>query len=163
MKDSLPTLVTDSTILLVEDNDDDAFLMSRAFRKAHLLNPVVRVTDGEQAIFYLKGEDGYTDRGRFPKPFLLLLDLKMPRMDGLDVLRWVRQQPDLKRLLVVVLTSSTSEPDIKTAYDLGANSYLTKPANFEELIQLLNRLQGYWLMTNISPESSRLHEAELMR
>lgn len=155
------TLATNSTILLAEDNDDDAFLMCRAFRRAHLLNPLVRVRGGEEAIAYLKGEGCYSNRNRFPLPFLLLLDLKMPRVNGFEVLQWVREQEDLKRLLIVVLTSSTREPDINKAYDLGANSYLSKPASFDELVQLLNRLQGYWIITNVSPDLRRPHELEL--
>lgn len=163
MNASLQNLVAESTILLAEDDNDDAFLMSRAFRKAHLLNPIVRVNDGEQAIAYLRGEGEYADRERFPLPFLLLLDLNMPRVSGFEVLQWLRQQPELRRLLVVILTSSTRDLDVKHAYDLGANSYLSKPASFEELIQLLNRLQGYWLMTNISPELGQLQDLALAK
>jgi CheY-like chemotaxis protein len=161
MNEQLESLALNSTILLAEDNDDDAFLMSRAFRKAHLLNPVVRVRGGEEALAYLKGEGCYANRDRFPLPFLLLLDLKMPRVNGFDVLRWVRDQPDLKGMLVVILTSSTSEPDISRAYNLGANSYLTKPAGFDQLVQLLDRLQGYWLITNISPDLRHPNEMQL--
>lgn len=161
MNEPLESLAQNSTILLAEDNDDDAFLMCRAFRKAHLLNPLVRVRGGEEALAYLKGEGCYANRDRFPLPFLLLLDLKMPRVNGFDVLRWVRDQPELKRLLIVVLTSSTSEPDMNTAYDLGANSYLSKPACFEELVQLLERLQGYWIITNVAPDLRHPQELQL--
>ena len=148
-------------ILLVEDNDDDAFLMCRAFRKAHLLNPLVRARDGEDALAYLQGEGCYANRDRFPLPFLLLLDLHMPGMHGFDVLRWIRDQPELQGILIVVLTSSTLEPDINKAYELGANSYLTKPSNFDELVRLLGRIQGYWLMTNVAPERCHPHDLQL--
>ncbi len=161
MLDQLKTLATNSTILLVEDNDDDAFLMCRAFRKAHLLNPLVRVRGGEEAIAYLQGEGGYGNRDRYPIPFLVLLDLKMPRVNGFEVLQWIREQDTLKRLVVVVLTSSTLEPDINKAYDLGANSFLSKPASFDELMQLLHRLQGYWMITNVSSDLRHPQELEL--
>ncbi|MEO5804636.1 MAG: response regulator [Verrucomicrobiota bacterium] len=150
-----------STILLAEDNDDDAFLMTRAFRKAHLLNPLVRVKGGEEAVVYLRGEGEYADRQKFPIPFLLLLDLNMPRMNGFAVLEWARTQPQLKHMLIVILTSSTSEADINKAYKLGANSYLSKPGGFEELVQLLTRLHGYWLLTgNPSTRTEKMEFAE---
>lgn len=163
MKEPLQTVLANATILLAEDDNEDAFLMCRAFRKAHLLNPVIRVRNGEEAIAYLRGDGDYANRERYPLPFLLLLDLKMPLADGFDVLRWVRNQPDLKRMLVVVLTSSTHEPDVKKAYELGANSYLTKPAGFDELTQLLNRLHGYWFMTNMSPDANAPTELEMAK
>lgn len=146
-REPLQVHLAHSTILLAEDDNDDAFLMCRAFQKAHLLNPVIRVRNGEEAIAYLRGDGDYASRDRYPLPFLLLLDLKMPLADGFDVLNWLRNRPELKQLLVVVLTSSTREPDIKKAYELGANSYLTKPAGFDELTQLLDRLHAYWFIT----------------
>ncbi len=161
MNEELESLALNSTILLAEDNDDDAFLMGRAFRKAHLLNPLVRVRGGEETIAYLQGDGCYSNRARFPLPFLVLLDLNMPRINGFDVLQWVRQQPDLKRMLIVVLTSSTREPDINKAYDLGANSYLSKPACFDDLVHLLERIHGYWLITNVAPDLQHPHELQL--
>ena len=161
MNESFQTLISTSTILLAEDCDDDAFLMRRAFSKAHLLNPLTRVKDGEEAIAYLRGDGEYADRERYPIPFLLLLDLKMPRTSGFEVLSWVRDQPELKRMLIVILTSSTHAQDIETAYELGANSYLNKPANFAELMELLARLQGYWLMTNVPPDLRPTNEVEM--
>ncbi|MEO6035032.1 MAG: response regulator [Verrucomicrobiota bacterium] len=160
MNSPLQNILASSTILLAEDNNDDAFLMCRAFRKAHLLNPLVRVRNGEEAISYLRGDGVYADRGLHPFPFLLLLDLRMPLADGFDVLRWIRAQPELK-ILVVVLTFSTREPDVKKAFELGANSFLTKPAGFENLTQLLERLQGYWFMTNVAPDAHPASEFEL--
>lgn len=163
MIEPFETLATNSNILMAEDNDDDAFLMCRAFRKARLLNPLVRVRTGEEAIAYLQGDGCYGNRTRYPLPFLLLLDLKMPRMNGFEVLKWVREQEKLKGLLVVVLTSSTREPDINQAYDLGANSFLSKPAHFDDLVQLLKRLQGYWLITNVAPDIRQPHQMELVQ
>jgi CheY-like chemotaxis protein len=157
----LEDLVAHSTILLAEDDNDDAFLMRRAFRKAHLLNPIVRVYDGEEAIAYLSGTERYSDRERFPLPFLLLLDLKMPKVDGLEVLRWLQTQPQFKEMLKVILTASTHQRDVTTAYELGANSYLSKPAGFDELIDLLKRLKSSWLMTSSPDEIDACSAKEL--
>src|SRR5437879_6114874 len=114
-------------ILIAEDREDDIFVIRRAFEKAHLLNPLQVVRDGEEAIAYLKGEGKFANRGEYPLPELLLLDLKMPRIDGFEVLRWIRQQPGLNALRVVVLTSSEDIRDVNQAYRLGANSFLVKP------------------------------------
>jgi len=161
MNQPLATLLADSTILLAEDDDNDAFLIRHTFRKAHLLNPIVHVRDGEEAIAYLKGDGCYSDRERFQLPFMLLLDLKMPRGDGFDVLRWVQTQSQLQGMLSVILTSCTHESDIARAHKLGAHSYLTKPGGFDELIQLMNRLNGSWLMTGVCPDVPCPHEQEL--
>jgi CheY-like chemotaxis protein len=141
-----------ATILLVEDEPNDVFFMQRAFDKARLLNPLKVVTDGEQAIAYLKGDGLYANRTEYPFPFLMLLDLRLPKRSGFEVLQWVRAQPGLRRLLVVVLTSSKEGPDINQAYDLGANSYLVKPPQAEELTEVLHRLNSYWIAMNIPPE-----------
>lgn len=143
---------SDCTILLVEDNPDDVFLITRAFKKANLVNPVQVVDDGEKAIAYLAGEAGYSDRGRFPLPVLTLLDLKLPRRSGFEVLQWVRAAPGLNRLPVVVLTSSAEVVDVNHAYDLGANSYLVKPVGFDALFDMVKVLQPYWLIMNSLPE-----------
>jgi len=133
-------------VLLVEDNPDDALLIRHAFNKAKLPNPLQVVEDGETALEYLSGQGVYADRTRFPIPGLILLDLKLPRKSGFDVLAWIRQQPSLDRLPVVVLTSHKEIPDINDAYDLGANFYLVKSiafANLREMVQkisdILNR------------------------
>ena len=113
------------SILLVEDDYNDILLIQRAFRKAEIQQSMLQVTDGDEAIAYLSGEGQYTDRQTYPIPSLILLDLKLPRRSGLEVLAWIRQQTKLKRLLVVVLTSSQENSDLNRAYDLGANSYLS--------------------------------------
>jgi CheY-like chemotaxis protein len=144
------------TILVAEDNPDDAFLLKRAFVQAGINVRLDFVQDGEQAIHYLKGENGYADREAHPFPVLLLLDLKMPRLDGFDVLEWLRQQPGgLKRLLVTVLTSSDQPSDVDRAYDLGANSYLIKPSVSESLVEIVLRIQNYWFKINHSPDCSK--------
>ena len=122
-----------ATILLAEDDQNDVFFMQRAFSQARLLNPLKVVRDGEETIHYLQGEGVYADRVQYPFPVLLLLDLRMPRRNGFEVLEWLRQQPGLKRLTVVVLTSSKEGPDINRSYDLGANSYLIKPPDADTL------------------------------
>ena len=144
--------VPNYTILLVEDDSNDVFLIQRAFRKANLLNPLQVVEDGEAAVFYLAGEAPYNDRDRYPLPVLILLDLKLPRKSGLEVLEWLRQQPDLKRLPVVVLSSSKENREINRAYDLGANSYLVKPVAFEALLEMVTTLNLYWLIFNQKPK-----------
>jgi len=142
-------------ILLVEDSPDDALLIQRAFRKANLANPVQLVRDGEEAVAYLSGAVPYEDRARFPLPVFMLLDLKLPRRSGLEVLAWVRQESVVKRLPIVVLTSSREAVDVNRAYDLGVNSYLTKPVGFEALIEMVKNINLYWLVLNENPELRR--------
>jgi len=139
-------------ILLVEDDPNDASLIKRAFRKANLANPVRHVEDGDQAVAYLAGDGEYADRSRHPLPVLVLLDLKLPRRSGLEVLAWIRAQPGLKRLPVAVLTSSRESADINGAYDIGANSYLVKPVSFDSLIEMVRALDVYWLILNEHPD-----------
>ncbi|WP_250121884.1 response regulator [Chroococcidiopsis sp. CCMEE 29] len=139
------------TILLVEDDPNDVFLIQRAFRRINLANPIQVVQDGEAAVLYLSGQEPYADRDRYPFPILVLLDLKLPRRSGLEVLEWLRQQPKLKRLPVVVLTSSRENSDLNRAYDLGANSYLVKPVAFDGLLEMVRSLNQYWLILNEKP------------
>jgi CheY-like chemotaxis protein len=139
-------------ILLAEDDENDVMLMRRAFTKSRIANPLQTVSNGEEAIAYLKGDGNFLDRAKFPLPCLLLLDLKMPKKNGFEVLEWLQQQAPLKRLLTIVLTSSRESRDINMAYDLGANSYLVKPADFQKLMDLLRSLENYWLALNQRPE-----------
>ncbi len=140
------------TLLLVEDKSNDVLLIRRALGKAGIANPLQVVGDGDQAVAYLAGDGPFADRERFPLPGVVLLDLKLPRRSGLEVLEWLRGQPGLKRLPVVVLTSSAESRDINRAYDLGANSYLVKPVDFDALLQLVKGLGLYWLVLNAGPE-----------
>ncbi|RMF64662.1 MAG: response regulator [Calditrichaeota bacterium] len=144
--------LNDLVILLVEDNANDVILIRRALQEAKVLNPLQVVKDGEQAIAYLKGEGKYADRAKYPLPVLLLLDLKLPRVSGFDVLEWLRKQKKLARIPVVVLTSSNQSQDVNRAYDLGANSYLVKPVEFDDLVKLLKTLGLYWIILNEKPE-----------
>lgn len=139
------------SILLVEDDPNDVTLTRLAFEQARFTNPLHVVNNGEEAIAYLGGEGPYADRQRYPIPILVLLDLKLPRRSGFEVLTWVRGVPTVRRLPVVVLTSSQQSPDINRAYDAGANSYLVKPVAFENLLGLVRTLGLYWIMTNEGP------------
>ena len=141
----------DAPILVVEDEPNDVLLLQRAFKKAALTHPVQIVGDGEAAVDYLAGHNAFADRERYPLPTLMLLDLKLPRKSGLEVLAWVRAQPGLRRLPVVVLTSSKEPPDVTRAYDLGVNSYLVKPAAFDTLLEMIKALGAYWLTHNEAP------------
>lgn len=143
--------IAEDTILLVEDDPNDVLLIQRAFRKANVKNHLLVVEDVEAAVLYLSGKEHYQDRDRYPLPRLMLLDLKLPRKSGFEVLTWLRQQPDLNRLPVVVLASSTENGDIKQAYNLGANSYLVKPVAFDVLLEMVKTLNLYWLLFNEKP------------
>ncbi len=144
--------VRDGVILLAEDDPNDVLSVQRAFQRNYVANPVQVVRDVEEALAYLSGQAPFADRERHPLPVLMLMDLKMPRKSGLEVLAWVRQQPGLKRLPIIVLTSSNQSPDINRAYELGANSYLVKPAGFDSLLDLVKNLDMYWLILNEKPE-----------
>jgi len=135
-----------ATVLLAEDDPDDVLLTQIAFEKARLANPLVVVRDGEEVISYLKGEGGYGDREKYPIPILLLLDLKMPKINGFQVLEWLQTRPELSGVAVAIMTSSDSDPDMTRAYQLGASSYLVKPPDAEALLALVQRLHAYWLI-----------------
>jgi CheY-like chemotaxis protein len=144
-----------AVILLAEDREDDIALIRKAFAKAYVQNPLHVVRDGEEAIAYLQGEGRYFNRDEYPLPDLLLLDLKMPRMDGFDVLKWIRQQPGLNSLRVVVLTSSEDIRDVNVAYKLGANSFMVKPMDFEDVVHMSQFLSKYWLQLSKAPDTFR--------
>jgi CheY-like chemotaxis protein len=128
------------TILLVEDNDDDVFAMQRALRKAQITHPLQVVTNGQKAVDYLSGNSSYTDRNYYPVPSLVFLDLKLPYLDGFEVLSWIRTQPGLKDLAVVILTSSAEEIDRARAAQLGVYTYLVKPPQPQHLTQLITNI-----------------------
>ena len=148
-----------SAILLVEDDEADILLVRRAFRNARIANPLFEVRDGQAAIQYLSGEGEYADRTRYPIPFLILLDLRLPKLSGFEVIAWLREQPQLANLIVVVLTASDHVPDVTKARDLGANSYLVKPGNFEELVEMVKRIRGRWLLVNRLPGDAASRES----
>ena len=144
------------TFLLVEDDNNDVLLIKRSFLKARVLNPLQVVTTGEDAIAYLSGQDKYANRLEFPLPALVLLDIQMPGVDGFQVLTWIRQQPALSAIRVVMLTFSDAMRDVNLAYQLGANSFLEKPADFERFVAVVHAIQGYWLWMSEAPETFRL-------
>jgi CheY-like chemotaxis protein len=138
-------------ILLVEDNHMDVELTLDAFREARLRNTIHVASDGEEALNYIFGRTVYADREKYPMPGLILLDLKMPRVDGFEVLRQVKSTPIIKRIPVIVLTSSKEEGDRALSYDIGANSYLVKPVSFEGFIHVVRQIEGYWFSLNVAP------------
>ncbi|HWH61542.1 MAG TPA: response regulator [Terriglobales bacterium] len=140
-------------VLLVEDDPADARLIQRAFAKLATAPAMIRLTNGDDVVSYLAGEPPYENRTSYPLPCVILLDIKLPRRSGFEVLQWVRRQPTaLNRLPVIMLTSSRHSVDINRAYDLGANSYLTKPESGSQLDELATRFQSYWLGLNESPD-----------
>lgn len=132
-------------VLYAEDDENDVFLMERAFAKACVINPLQTVIDGAAAIRYLAGMGEFADRQRFPLPCLVLLDLNLPRRSGLEVLKWVREQPSMQNLPVIMLTSSIQDRDIGSANVLGANGYLVKPPSSERLLELVTSLRDVCL------------------
>ncbi|MBI4339843.1 MAG: response regulator [Chloroflexi bacterium] len=140
-------------ILLVEDDADDEALTLRALRKNNVLNEVVVKRDGAQAIEYLLALHGEGIKGTGVLPALVLLDLKLPKVDGLEVLRRLRAGAETRMLPVVVLTSSTEEQDILKSYNLGANSYVRKPVDFDQFLEAVRQLGLYWLVLNVGPPS----------
>jgi CheY-like chemotaxis protein len=135
------------TILLVEDDENDATLMKMAFEKNNILNPVQWVRDGMEAVAYLNGEGDFADRSKYPFPEVLLLDLKMPRMTGMELLAWIAEHPDFKIIPTIIMTSSRQELDIEKAYHLGANTYMTKPCSFDELAEMVKLTHEYWAVS----------------
>ncbi len=138
-------------VLLVEDNPDDEALTMRALKKAHILNPVVIVRDGAEAVEYLLCTGRYADRDPTDTPQVILLDLNLPLIGGLEVLRRIRTDPHARLLPVVVLTSSKEEEDLIASYSLGANSYVRKPVDFGEFAEAVRKLGLFWLLVNESP------------
>ena len=142
--------MTSDEILLVEDNANDAELTLRALRRSNLANNIVHVHDGAEALDFVFGET----RAELPKPRLVLLDLKLPKVDGIEVLRRLKEDEETKRIPVVVLTSSAEERDIARTYDLGVNSYIVKPVEFETFAQAVADLGLYWFLLNRAPHDA---------
>jgi CheY-like chemotaxis protein len=141
------------TILQVEDDPNDVFLLKHAMKKVGVTNPTQIASDGQLAIDYLSGAGKFADREEFPLPGLVLLDLKLPYVMGLDVLRWIREQPNTAPV-VIILTASAEEEDIATAYRLGANAFLTKPSEAGKLQEIVKAIKDFWLTHNTLPRQS---------
>ncbi|HEY8720342.1 response regulator [Pengzhenrongella sp.] len=139
------------TILLIEDNPNDAELTVRALKKGNLGNSVVVVGDGAEALEFMFGTGAYLERRGLPKPRLVLLDLKLPKVDGIEVLRRFKENEETRRVPVVVLTSSAEERDIASTYELGVNSYIVKPVEFENFARAVVELGLYWFVLNTAP------------
>ena len=144
-----------AVILVVEDREDDFLVLRHAFRAAGILNPVVWVQSGEEAITYLRGSAPYSNRKEFPLPLLILLDLKMPGLDGFDIIRYIRARLEFSSIAVIVLTSSTDVKDVQRAYDLGASSFIVKETEFQDMVTLSKALKDYWLRVNRAVEAQR--------
>jgi CheY-like chemotaxis protein len=144
-----------AVILVAEDRDDDVLLIRRAFSLTQIPHALFFVPDGGEVISYLEGVGKYANRSEYPLPDLLLLDLKMPQVDGFEVIEWIRKQPHLAPLRILVLTSSSDMRDVNRAYRLGANSFLVKPYDFENFVELSKTIQNFWLRSSQAPEISR--------
>lgn len=144
-------MMSQGTILLIEDNASDIGLTKRALQKGRILNNLHITCDGQEALDYLFAEGAYAARDRSDLPSLILLDLKLPKVSGLDVLRRIRSEASTHRVPVVILTSSREETDIAAGYDLGVNSYIQKPVDFQQFVQAVTELGLYWLVLNEHP------------
>ena len=144
-------MLSEGTILLVEDNGDDEALSLRAFERNRIRNPIVCVRDGQEALDWLFGAGAYAGRDPLDRPAVVLLDLKLPKVDGLEVLRRIRGNPATRLTPVVILTSSSEDRDRLEGYSLGANSYIQKPVDFPEFVEAVRQLGLYWLVLNQPP------------
>ena len=138
-------------VLYAEDDPNDALFMTKAWKKVGVTHSLRVVPDGQKAVDYLAGQGEFANRSEHPLPSMLLLDLNLPCLHGFDVLRWIREQKSLRTLLVVVFSASTADRDAHRAYDLGANSYVIKPSNPDELREFVTLIDQYWLRWNFAP------------
>jgi len=132
-------------ILMVDDDADDRMLTEKALRKNRVINPIQFLTDGEELLDYLKRKGRFAEAAASPRPCFILLDLNMPKMDGRKALLFVKSDPELKKIPVVVLSTSSAEEDILRSYNLGANSFITKPVSYDGLVSMMESLKNYWL------------------
>jgi len=144
--------ISQFTVLLVEDDLNDIFLVKRAFKRAQVTNPLQVVTDGAEAIQYLQGKGKYSDRRTYPLPKLIVMDIRMPRKTGFEVLEWVKNDGQLKRIPVIIVSSSDSPQEINRAYELGANAYMIKPMDFKSVENLFQSITHYWGLECAKPE-----------
>ena len=142
---------SNASLLVAEDDENDVFFLQRAFQQAKVENPLHVVRDGQEAIDYLSGDGKFSNRTQYPLPHLFILDLKMPRKTGLDVLGWLYEQSELRCLPVLVLSSSSQRTDIERAYELGANGFVLKPASLEKRVELAKLIGAFWLDFNEAP------------
>lgn len=136
---------TNYTIMVVEDEENDFYLLERAFKKNKITNPIQWMKDSMEALHYLKGEGIYANRKEFPFPEIVILDLKTPRMTGLELLAWIRDHPECRVIPTIIMSSSKQDSDVQKAYELGANTYFVKPSDFQTLVEMTKSLHDYWL------------------
>jgi CheY-like chemotaxis protein len=148
--------MNNTCILQVEDEANEVFLLQRAFGQVGITNPVQLASDGQMAIDYLSGAGHFADRTRFPMPGLVLLDLKLPRRSGREVLEWIKSQPALNKLIVIVFTSARYVGDVSLAYELGAKSFIIKPADFSQYIDVARLIKDWWLQLNQFPPAAEI-------
>jgi CheY-like chemotaxis protein len=146
---------TNFPILVVEDQEADFILLKRAFERVKVTNPIQWARDGYEALDYLQGKAKYADRSKFPLPDLLIVDLKMPRMSGFELLDYIHNNPDFRVIPTIVMSASKQDADLKKAYDLGASTFFVKPTDFSTLVDLVKRLYDYWKMAEKPPSSLR--------
>lgn len=142
------------TILVLEDDPNDVLLLKRAFKKNDINYPVFVAQDGEQGLAYLKGEGEFSDRKKHPFPKVIILDLKMPKVGGMEVLRYLQENPRLRVIPTIVLSASEQDLDVARAYDFGANTYMVKPGTFDELVTMVKVIHSYWTLA-MKPEADR--------
>lgn len=140
-------------VMLVEDNADHAELVIRTMEDHRIANRIIHFSDGQSALDYLLRRENYSDPASSPRPHMILLDLRLPRVDGLEVLKVIKEQEDTKKIPVIILTTSEAEKDVTRAYDNYVNSYLVKPVGFEQFSKLMNDLGFYWLGWNTNPHA----------
>ena len=141
------------TILMADDDPDDRMLTQDALKEARLANDIHFVEDGEELLQYLRHQGVYSDASKAPRPGIILLDLNMPKKDGREALKEIKSDPNLRRIPVVIMTTSKADQDVLKSYDLGANSYVTKPVTFDELVEVVRGLGRYWFEIVELPES----------
>ena len=147
--------MTTTTVLLVEDDPNDVFFFQNVWKKAGIVNPLRVAKDGQEALDYLEGAGEFADRDKYPLPCLTILDLKLPRVMGLEVLKRIREHPALRKLIVIVLSSSLSDEDISEVYELGGNAYLVKPPEMGRLADIVKAIKHFWLTHNHAPSLPR--------
>ncbi len=153
--------MTIKPVLQIEDDENDVFFMKHAFRKAGVLNSLLAVGDGQEALDYLAGAGKFANREQFPMPGFVLLDLNLPRKSGLEILRWIREQPAFRTLPVVIFSSSNRDTDIHHAYSAGANAFLVKPPDPDGLLDLVRVIRDFWLRHNqLPPDCTQFMQAE---